>query len=166
MFVLSRGLNLGLIRIDRQVLLFLSQAVDPPIILVNFDPSFATTLLRGHVFIWCHIRIRQTKRLVFIAFNVNFIVAVNLYPLGASMFLGDDFPYLTIISLPAFAVESAEGGASSWRLNNKRRTLNKLLPVIFNFYHVFRTLCRTLLITIFIFHLMLNLENNLLTVSR
>ena len=102
---------------------------------------------------------------MFVAFNVNFIITVNLYPFSASDIPGHDFSHLGVVGLSALPVKSTKSRAG-WRLDDQWCTLNKLLPVIFNFNHIFRTLRRTLLVTIFIFHLMLNLENNLLAVSR
>lgn len=100
-----------------------------------------------------------------ITLDINFIIAVNLYPFGASDVSGHDFSHLAVVRLTALSVESAEG-RTSWRLDDERCTFNEFLSIIFDFYHVFSTLRWTLLVAIFIFHLMLNLENNLLAVSR
>lgn len=117
LLILPCGLDLSLIRINGQVLLLLRQTVNAPVILVDFDAPFPTALLRGHVFIWCYIRIGQAKRLMFIAFHVNFIIAVNLYPFSASDIPGHDFSHLGVVGLSAFTVKSTEGG-SGWRFDN------------------------------------------------
>ena len=55
---------------------------------------------------------------MFVAFNVNFIITVNLYPFSASDIPGHDFSHLGIVGLSALPVKSTESG-SGWRLDDQ-----------------------------------------------
>ena len=55
---------------------------------------------------------------MFVAFNVNFIITVNLYPFSASDIPGHDFSHLGVVGLSALSIKSTEGW-SSWRLDHQ-----------------------------------------------